>query len=87
MYDVQLTSKVMSCLKGLPSDARKTCANIHRLLAENPYRGHALTGRFRGLRRFKVGNIRLVYKVNEADRILTTIMMKYGENIGEDTNE
>lgn len=37
------------------------------LLARDPHAGHALSGRLRGLRSFRVGTYRIIYQLTDAE--------------------
>ena len=54
------------------SGRERLIAAIDRL-AENPFAGSALKGELRGLRRIRVGDYRLIYKVGEQDLVVLVL--------------
>lgn len=74
-YAVFVTSEARRCVETLPDAMKRVCAHAHKILSEDPYRGHAMLGKLEGLRRFKVGPLRLIYALDEENRIITTVMM------------
>lgn len=74
-YSVAVTDQVRRCVEVLPHGIQRICADAHKILSENPYRGHAMVGKLEGLRRFKVGPLRLIYEVDEGNKTITTVMM------------
>jgi mRNA-degrading endonuclease RelE of RelBE toxin-antitoxin system len=74
-YAVFVTEQARHCVARLPDEMKKICANAHKILSEDPYRGHMMFGKLEGLRRFKVGPLRLIYELDEENRIITTVMI------------
>lgn len=69
---VEITRRAKKDIENLSAQTRKRCAGAIRVLAENPLRGEALKGEFHGLRRYRVGDFRIVYDL-DADMGLLTI--------------
>lgn len=76
-YAVVVTDQVRRCVATLPDESKRICSSAHKILCEDPNRGHAMLGKLEGLRRFKVGPLRLIYEVDEENKIITTVMMTY----------
>jgi addiction module RelE/StbE family toxin len=74
-YTVIVTDQVRRCVGTLPDESKRICSSAHKILSEDPYRGHAMLGKLEGLRRFKVGPFRLIYEVDEENKIITTVMI------------
>ncbi len=74
-YAVFVTDQARRCVETLPDEMKRMCAHAHKILSEDPYRGHVMFGKLEGLRRFKVGPLRLIYELDEENRIITTVMM------------
>ena len=74
-YTVFVTDQTRRCVETLPDATKRMCVNAHKVLSENPYRGHVMFGQLEGLRRFKVGPLRLIYELDEDKRIITTVMI------------
>ena len=47
------------------------------LLARDPYCGHGLRGRLRGLRSLHVGTFRIVYQLTDADQTVRVAAIRY----------
>jgi mRNA interferase RelE/StbE len=59
---IEYKSSVHHDLKNLdPPVAKRILDELEAALAEDPDRGEPLTGRFRGLRRYRIGEYRVVY--------------------------
>jgi mRNA-degrading endonuclease RelE of RelBE toxin-antitoxin system len=71
MPPVLLTKKAQKNIRNLPAEEKRCCAEALRILAVDPLRGEMLLGEFRGLRRYRVGVLRIVYRLEKAsNRIL-----------------
>ncbi len=53
-------------------------------LSGNPYQGERLTGRCRGLWKLRLGKLRVIYRVNHAEREVYVFRVGLRENIYED---
>lgn len=59
---IEYKSSVRNDLKNLdPPVAKRILDELEAALAEDPDRGEPLTGRFRGLMRYRIGDYRVVY--------------------------
>jgi len=47
------------------------------LLERDPYAGHALRGRLRGLRSLRVGVFRVIYQVTDADQTVRVVALRH----------
>lgn len=65
MPSVFLTKKAGKNISRLPAEYRKRCAEALRVLAEDPLRGEQLLGEFKGLRRYRVGSLRIIYRMEK----------------------
>ena len=52
-----------------------------RVLSENPYKGEALLGQFRGLRRYRVGSFRIIYELSSRDKLITIIKIGHRKDV------
>ena len=62
--------------KRLPREVKTRLDDAIRSLAENPYLGKPLRGALAGLRSLRVGDYRVIYRVNEEER--TVILLCVG---------
>ncbi|MEI6633455.1 MAG: type II toxin-antitoxin system RelE/ParE family toxin [Chlamydiota bacterium] len=63
MPPVFLTKRAMKNIKNLAREDRVRCAEAVRILSGDPLRGEMLLGEFKGLRRYRVGALRIVYRL------------------------
>jgi mRNA interferase RelE/StbE len=64
-FNVTYKSSVKEDLKNIPKkEIKKILNKIEKLLAENPLIYPQLKGEFKGLRKFRVGNYRVIFNVN-----------------------
>ncbi len=69
---IEITRRAKKDIDRLAAQTRKRCAEAVRVLAENPLRGEPLKGEFHGLRRYRVGDFRIIYEI-EPDKDLLTL--------------
>jgi len=72
MPKVLLTRQAESDVGKLSGDNVERVRNAIRVLAENPFRGEPLSGPYKGLSRYRVGDFRIVY---EFDRKAGSILV------------
>ncbi len=65
MPPVYLTKKAQKNVRKLSPEDKKRCADALRILGNDPLRGEQLLGEFKGLRRYRVGTLRIVYKLEK----------------------
>ena len=64
-YSVQIKASAAKELERVVKSERTRIIAAIDQLGENPFLGNALKGDLRGLRRFRVGNYRVIYEVLE----------------------
>ena len=65
-YKIKFKKSVYKDLSKVPSEEAKTILDkIDMLLAEKPTNFPALKGKFKGMRRMRVGNYRVIYVILE----------------------
>jgi len=73
-YKVEYAKSVAKDLKPLPKALRaKAIDVIENHLADDPYQGKALVGPYKGLYRFRIGDYRIIYSV-EDDRLVVFVL-------------
>ena len=78
MFEVQFKKSVKKDLQKLSkSDQKQVLDKIQRNLAKDPYQGKALSGEFKGLYRWRTGNIRLIYEILNKQMII--LVLKIGQ--------
>lgn len=77
MYEIAWDKKALKKLSKLSHDIEKRIFNrTNIVLAENPYHGEKLTGIYKSLYKFRVGDHRVVYQVVE--KMLVVRVIKIG---------
>ena len=73
-YSIKLKSSVARDLKKLSKvDARRVLDQIDKDLAKNPKKYPSLKGEFSGLRKYRVGDYRVIFAVVERDVLILRI--------------
>lgn len=74
MYRVEYAAGVEKDLRPLPRSLKaKALEIVENLLARDPYQGKPLTGPFKGLYKFRIGDYRIVYAI-EKDRLTIFVL-------------
>jgi mRNA interferase RelE/StbE len=68
---IEITKRGKKDIDKLTSQIKKRCADAIRVLAENPFRGEPLKGEFHGLRRYRVGDFRIIYEIDIESELMT----------------
>lgn len=73
-YSITYKASVAKDLKKLnKADARRVLDQIDKDLTKNPKKYPALKGEFAGLRKYRVGDYRIIFAVIEADVLILRI--------------
>ncbi len=73
-YSVQVKRSAARELARITNSDRSRLIRAIDALAENPFKGSALKGELRGLRRIRVGDYRVVYEVQ--DDVLVVLIVR-----------
>jgi len=68
---IEITKRAKKDIAKLAALTKKRCAEAVRILAANPLRGEPLKGEFLGLRRYRVGDFRIIYEIDTKNDLLT----------------
>ncbi len=78
MFEIRFKKSVKKDLQKLSKSVQKRVLdNIQRNLAKDPYKGKALSGEFKGLYRWRAGNLRVIYEIQ--DKQLIVLVLKIGD--------
>jgi len=66
-YKLLVTSRFEKDLRKLPKSVQLAIAEVLTLLARNPFAFEVLSGEFKGLRKIRVGDHRLIYRIDSQD--------------------
>ena len=86
MYEVILTRKTQKFYQQANVPLAKKLNKCFENLTENPYRHpniKSLTGRLKGRWRYRVGNFRVIYKIDESEKLVTILLIASRGNIYE----
>ena len=82
MFEVQFKKSVKKdLLKLSKADQKQVLDNIQRNLAKDPYKGKALSGEFKGLYRWRVGTLRVIYEIQNKKLIILVLKIGQRKNI------
>jgi len=76
-YRVRLTNRAAKQLEELPDDVRSRVIAALGAVAEDPHQGVKLLGPLAGSRRYRVGDYRIVYQLDETDRVVVAENIRY----------
>jgi len=78
VFEIRFKKSVKKDLQKLSKSVQKRVLdNIQRNLAKDPYKGKALSGEFKGLYRWRAGNLRVIYEIQ--DKQLIVLVLKIGD--------
>jgi len=78
VFEIRFKKSVKKDLQKLSKSVQKRVLdNIQRNLAKNPYKGKALSGEFKGLYRWRAGNLRVIYEIQ--NKQLIVLVLKIGD--------
>jgi mRNA interferase RelE/StbE len=80
MARISLTNQAERDVKALAKDLAERVRNAVRSLGDNPLKGTALSGPYKGLSRYRVGDFRIVYEFDSRkDSVLIIKIRHRGE--------
>ena len=80
-WSVKIKQSALKELSGITkSDRLRIIAAIDDL-GLNPYRGSALKGDLKGLRRIRIGSYRVIYEIREAELVVLVVAAGHRRNI------
>ena len=78
---VEFTNRAKKDIGRLSANVRKRCAEAVRVLVGNPLKGEALKGEFHGLRRYRVGDFRIVYELDPDNDLMTIHAVRHRREV------
>jgi mRNA interferase RelE/StbE len=63
-FRVLVTNRFERDIRKLPRNVQVRIASVLELVARNPFAFEVLSGEFRGLRKIRVGDYRLIYRID-----------------------
>lgn len=81
-YSIRYKNSVYKDLRKLPdSVAAKALDAIEDILSKSPYSGIALKGEYQGLYRYRVGDYRIVYCINNDQQEVLILRIKHRKDV------
>lgn len=78
MYRVEYATGVAKDLKPLPKKVRQRALDaVETHLARDPYQGKALSGAYKGLYRFRIGDYRIVYSIEKDELVVFVLRIRH----------
>jgi len=81
MYEIILESSAIKFLKRLDNNIRKIIIQKMEKLKTNPHLGIRLIGNFKGLWKYRMGNYRLIYKIDNNKLVIVGVDIGHRRNI------
>ena len=82
MFEVRFKKSVKKDLQKLSKSLQKQVLNdIQRSLAKDPYNGKALSGEFKGLYRWRTGNVRVIYEIQNKRLIVLVLRIGHRKDV------
>lgn len=78
---VELTSRAKKDLKKLDKLYREKASITIDVLASNPFMGEKMEGEFRGQYRIKIPPIRIIYLIDQKNKIITVTAVGHRQGI------
>lgn len=76
-----LTHRAEKDIKHLTIEMQARVKNTLRILVENPLKGDVLLGKYKGLRRYRVGEFRIIYEFETKRKQLTIVKIGHRREI------
>ncbi len=82
-HRVLVTNRFEKDLRKLPRSVQSKIAEVLTLLARNPYAFEVLSGEFRGLRKIRVGDYRLIYRIDseEGEKVVRLLFVAHRRSV------
>ena len=81
-YTIEYASSVFKDLKALSADVRRRAIEaVETILAEDPYRGRPLTGAFKGLLKYRIGDYRIIYSVEKHRLVIFVLRIRHRKDV------
>lgn len=82
MYKVEYAKGVVKDLRKLPKPIRKKALKIvESILAKDPKLGRPLKGPYKGLWKYRMGDYRIVYKVEYHNIVVFVLRIRHRKNV------
>lgn len=81
-YKIEYAKSVVKDLKKIPHDIRQKALQIvEGELAFDPHKGSPLTGPYKGLWKYRVGDYRIIYSIEEKRVVIFVLRIRHRKNV------
>lgn len=82
MYKVEYAKGVLKDLKSLSKDLQKKSLHIvEKILAQDPQAGKPLTGSYKGLWKFRMGDYRIIYSIEKERLVIFVLRIRHRKDV------
>lgn len=82
MYKVEYAKSVLKDLKALPKEVyRKALEAVEKILAKDPQAGKPLTGSYKGLWKFRIGDYRIIYSIEKERLVIFVLRIRHRKDV------
>ncbi|MEW6040296.1 MAG: type II toxin-antitoxin system RelE/ParE family toxin [Elusimicrobiota bacterium] len=76
-----LTHRSEKDIKNLSEENCEKVKNALRFLSDEPFKGESLLGKYKGLKRYRIGDFRIVYEINLKEKCIVIIKIKHRKDV------
>jgi mRNA interferase RelE/StbE len=81
IWSIKWDSRALKEVSRLPAEDQRRIVDAVEALPENPLLGEAMKGRWKGLRRIRVGSYRAVYALKEDELIILVLKVGHRKDV------
>ena len=81
-YKIEYAEGVAKDLRHLPRDVKlKALSAVERVLSANPQDGKPLTGAYKGLWKYRIGDYRIIYAVEREKLVVFVLRIRHRKDV------
>ena len=82
-YKICLTNRFEKDFRKLPKNIQRRISDVLELLTRDPFAFEVLSGEFKGLRRIRVGEYRIVYRIDlgETEKVVHLLFVAHRRSV------
>jgi len=82
VYKVEYARGVVKDLKALPKEIRQKALKIvEKILATDPRMGKPLTGPYKGLWKYRIGDYRIIYAIEDKRLVVFVLRIRHRKDV------
>ena len=74
-YKILVTGRFEKDIRRLPNSVQRRISEVLELVARNPFAFEVLSGEFKGLRKVRIGDYRLIYRIDSENESKTVRLL------------